>query len=92
MLKRFLILLAMFVAGLLFVTNSFAQAGDPGKVPKVHCKGITQKGEPCSNIPAKGKEYCRFHSPDAIRCGAPTKGGGTCKAIVKQQGQHCYRH
>ena len=56
------------------------------------CKGTTKKGTNCANRAIAGSEYCRLHSPSAIRCGEPTKKGTPCQVVVKKEGEKCWRH
>lgn len=71
---------------LLFSTCIYAQ-----EKPK-QCTALTVKHVQCKNRAVIGTEYCRLHSPDVPKCGAPTGKGTPCRNVVKEKGLHCWRH
>jgi hypothetical protein len=62
-------------------------AQDKKPMPKVHCLGITKKGDSCRAKPKDDSKYCMWHDPKAIRC---AKDG--CKMIVTRKGDYCIYH
>jgi len=57
---------------------------------KHQCAGKTKVGAQCMHKTAT--TYCKQHDPATPRCGASTKAGQPCKAIVKVAGTKCHNH
>ena len=36
------------------------------------CKGVNSHGDPCRLSRPDGKEFCKYHDPDVVKCASPT--------------------
>ena len=58
-----------------------------------NCLGTVQSGKGCkSTFLVDSTQYCQWHSPNSIRCGAQTSKNKPCRILVKVDGVRCRFH